>query len=147
MNLIYVERHAKLREAREELRGARDSGASDIDLQRLQSVIDAITHDISRFERETIGVQIIANANKSLQQEWFITMSDYQKPIGRGESVRMDEKTNLTNAAKQIISSHSLFAGEFPRINEETPNPRVDERKDNVARGSGAIYSLANIRD
>jgi hypothetical protein len=147
MNQIYVERHAKLKEAREELRSARDSGASDNDLQRLQSVIDAVTHDISRFERETIGVQIIANANKSLQQEWFITMSDYQKPIGRGESVRMDEKTNLTNAAKQIVSSHSLFAGEFPRIDEETANPRVDERKDNVARGSGAIYSLANIRD
>jgi len=147
MNLIYVERHAKLREAREELRGARDSGASDNDLQRLQSVIDAITHDISRFERETIGVQIIANANKSLQQEWFITMSDYQKPIGRGESVRMDLKTNLTNAAKQIVSSHSLFAGEFPRIDAETPNARVDERRDNVVRGSGAIYSLANIRD
>jgi len=143
----YAQCHEELKDARDALRQARGSGASESDIRILQSKIDAITHDISRFETETIGVQIIANANKSLQQEWFITMSDYQKPIGRGESVRMDEKTNLTNAAKQIISSHSLFAGEFPRIDEETPNPRVDERKDNVARGSGAIYSLANIRD
>jgi hypothetical protein len=71
---------------------------------------------------------------------------DTGNPLLRS-SQSVDEKTNLTNAAKQIISSHSLFAGEFPRIDEETPNPRVDERKDNVARGSGAIYSLANIRD
>lgn len=147
INHIYIERHAKLKEAREELRSARDSGAPSFEIQRLELVINAVTHDISRFENETIGVQIISNANKTLQQEWFTTMSDYQKSISRGESVRMDEKTNLTNAAKQIQSSHSLFAGEFPRIDEEKPNPRVDERKDNVARGSGAIYSLANIRD
>lgn len=147
INHIYAERHAKLREVREELRTARDSGAQSSELERLQSLLDAITHDISRFEKETIGVQIIANANKGLQQKWFITMSDYQKPIGRGESVRMDLKTNLTIAAKQIVSSHPLLAGSFPLSEEETENPRVDERKDNVARGSDAIYSLANIRD
>mgnify|MGYP006271569337 CR=1 FL=1 len=147
INDAYSRCHQALRDAKDEFKQARDSGASDSELEILKAKVDLASKNITRFETETIGVQIIANANKELQQEWFITMSDFQKPIGRGESVRMDEKTNLTIATKQLVASHPLFAGEFPRSEEDEPNPRVDERKDNVSRASDALYSLANLRD
>ena len=147
INHVYTACHEKLRVARKDLKVAKDSGASSEELQKFQQVIDAVTHDIARFENETIGVQIIANATEYLQKKWFNKMSDFQKAISRGESIRIDEDTNFTIAAKQIVSSHPLFAGEFPRDDEEIENPKVDLRKDNVARGSDAIYTLANIRD
>jgi len=147
INDAYKRCHQALRDAKDEFKQARDSGESQVDLENLKAKIEAATKNISRFETETIGVQIISNANKELQQEWFITMSDFQKPIGRGESVRMDEKTNLTIATKQLVASHPLFAGEFPRNEDDEPNPRVDERKDNVSRASDSLYSLANLRD
>ena len=147
INHIYTVCHENLKIARKDLKVAKDSGASSEELQKLQQVIDAITHDIARFEKETIGVQIIANATEYLQKKWFNTMSDFQKAISRGESIRIDEDTNFTIAAKQIVSSHPLFAGEFPRDDEEVENLKVDLRRDNVSRGSDAIYTLANIRD
>lgn len=147
INDAYARCHQALRDAKESFKQARDSGGPTSELEKLKLQVDSATRNISRFETETIGVQIIANANKELQQEWFITMSDFQKPIGRGESVRMDEKTNLTIATKHLVATHPLFAGDFPSDEGEEPQPRVDERKDNVSRASNSLYSLANLRD
>ena len=144
---IYDVCNERLRVAKKDLKTAKESGASSEEIQRLQEEIDAANHDIARFETETIGVQIIANANEALQKKWFGHMSKFQREIGRGEAFRIDNETSFSIAARQVVSTHPLLAGEFPRKDAEIENPRVDMRKDNVTRGSDAIFTLANVRD
>lgn len=144
---IFNECMEKLQEAKKNLKIAKESGERPELVTLFEAGVAGANAQILRFETETIGVQIITNANENLQKKWFGHMSHFQREISRGEGFRIDHETKLSIVARQVISNHPLLAGEFPRRDAEIENPRVNLRKDNVVRGSDSIYTLANIRD
>ena len=99
-----------------------------------------------RFNTETIDFTIIYPVEDAVAAEWFVTIARKQRGMNRGERERMDSKTMTVLAAKSVIASHPLFAGNYS-FRDPRGVSRVLNRVAKVPTNSDAIFALPNITD
>jgi hypothetical protein len=142
----YRETVAGLKNLEDERDRLMDQESDPLQRERLRSVnteIATLQALESRFNRDTVTVEIRTNTPRDLHKEWFVTIADNAKGINKSERARLDTINMSSLVAKKVCDKHILLSGTLG----DSGQPRVDFRNNMAKRSSDTIYSLDNIRN
>lgn len=127
-----IERESKNVEA---LQKMNQNGATPLELQVVQSKLDAVRASIKRLSGEQVTIEIITGVSLGDHKTYFVTIAENAKGINKAERVRLDENSKVSKVAKEVSSTHDLLAN------------NVDKRNASVKKASKDLVSLANVAD
>jgi hypothetical protein len=133
-NMIEAKLMQDLQNTQELLLNFKRSG-TELEVQNTQKKLDTIRADIARMEREQVTLEIITGVTTSEHKTFFTTIADKAEGINPSERTRLDEVNMTSRVAKELSAKIAILQG------------RVDLRKGSVAKKSGNLMSLANVKD